>query len=107
MVLAVGRLAAVAVAAQVGHDHRVALAQPRRDLVPLDVRLRGAVHQQQRRTAAADHVCDRRAGGLNALASKAGEQVRALRSYPVRHHRADGGGRQSSLQELTAVIAHG
>ena len=35
VILAVGRLAAVAVAAQVGHDHGEALGEARRNLVPL------------------------------------------------------------------------
>ena len=50
VVLAVGRLAAVAVAAQVGHDHRVVLRELRRDEAHRHVRLRRAVHQEERRT---------------------------------------------------------
>ena len=52
------RLAAVAVAAQVGGDHREVLRQPRRDLVPHDVRLRDT-----RAAAAAAVRCRRAAPG--------------------------------------------
>ena len=61
MILAVRRLAAVAVAAQVRRDDRVLLREFRRDEPPRDVRLRRAVQQQQRRTLAADDAVDRRA----------------------------------------------
>jgi len=71
VVLAVWRLAAVAVAAQVGHDHRIVLGELGRDQPHRDVRLRRAVHQQQRRPRAGVHQVDlgaRRlhAGGLEA-----------------------------------------
>ena len=49
VVLAVRRLAAVAVAAQIGHHHGKALGEARRNLVPLDMRLRVAVDEEQRR----------------------------------------------------------
>ena len=45
VILAVGRLAAVAVAAQVGRDHRVVLGQIGGEVAHRDVRLRRAVHQ--------------------------------------------------------------
>ncbi|MNR41524.1 hypothetical protein D3C85_1599190 [compost metagenome] len=53
-----GRLAAVAVAAQVGGDHGEMLGQLFGDLVPDDVGLRVPVQQQQARPAAADAVGD-------------------------------------------------
>ena len=43
------RLGRVAVAAQIGHDERIACRQARRDPVPDRVRLRETVQQQQRR----------------------------------------------------------
>lgn len=58
MIFAVRRFAAVAIAAKIGGDHRELLGQPRRDLVPLDVRLRKTVEQQNRRTAAGGHSVD-------------------------------------------------
>ncbi len=61
------RLGTVAVAAQVGGDHREVLRQPRRDEMPGDVRQRIAVQQQQRRPLAADAAGDFYLGvrGLN------------------------------------------
>ena len=65
MVLPFRRLAAVTVTAEVHHDDGESLGKLRRDLVPLDVRLRIAVDEQQGRTAAAAQRVDRSAGGLN------------------------------------------
>jgi len=48
---AAGRLAAVAVPAQVGQDDRVILGEDRGDMVPHHVGLRVAVQQQHRRAA--------------------------------------------------------
>jgi hypothetical protein len=48
VIVAVRRLAAVAVTAQIGHYDRELPRQPARDLVPLGVRLRIPVDQQQR-----------------------------------------------------------
>ena len=62
MALPAVRLAAVAVAAQVGRDHGEALRQRRRDLAPGHVRLGMAVQQEQRRSAAADGGADRDPG---------------------------------------------
>jgi hypothetical protein len=57
VIVSAGRLRAVSVAAQVGGDDGEALGEPRRDLVPHEVRLRVAVKEQQRRAgAAADEV---------------------------------------------------
>ena len=67
VILAVRRLAAVAVAAQVGHDDRVVLRQVGRDEPHRDVRLRRAVHQQQRRAGAGVHQVDLRTGRRHAL----------------------------------------
>jgi hypothetical protein len=53
------RLAAVAVAAQVGGDHRESRGEPRRDQTPVDVRQRIAVQQEQRRPGAPHHAVDR------------------------------------------------
>ena len=50
-----GRLAAVAVAAQVRHHHRVVRGKRRRHLVPHHVGLRVAVEQEERRALAALH----------------------------------------------------
>ena len=89
VVLAVGRLAALAVAAQVGHDHRVVLRQVRREQPHRDVRLRRAVHQQQRRSRSGVHEIDLGAGCLDARRLEAGkEPQRAARPRRgLRHHR--------------------
>ena len=50
VLITVRRLAAVAIAAQVGDDDRVVLCQFGRNQPPGDVRLRGAVQQQDRRS---------------------------------------------------------
>src|SRR5688572_12236192 len=52
--VAVGRLAAVAVAAQIRRYDSELFGELRRDVPPLDMRLRPALQQQQRRSAAAD-----------------------------------------------------
>ena len=64
MVLAAGRLAAVAVAPEVRRHHGIVLGQLRSHERPGDVRLRIAVQQQDRRTLAANHPIDLRARGL-------------------------------------------
>ena len=50
------RFAAVAIAAQIGCHHREIFRQQRRDYMPMHVRKRIAVHQQQRRAIAADYA---------------------------------------------------
>ena len=69
------RLAAVAVAAQVGAHNRKVLGQPVRDLVPHGVGLRVAVQQQQRRPVAApDEIHDLAASRFNLHPVKSLEQ---------------------------------
>jgi hypothetical protein len=58
VVVAVGGMAAVAVAAQVAGDHGEALGQPGRHLVPHEMGLRIAVQQQERRPRASAHQVD-------------------------------------------------
>ncbi len=67
------RLAAVAVAAQVGGDHGEVLGQPRRDEAPVDVRQGIAVEQEQGRSGASHHAVDRDMGiaGLEVEAAEA------------------------------------
>jgi len=52
------RLGAVAIAPEVGGDHRIVLRQERRDPRPHGLRLRIAVQEEHRRTLPADHVGD-------------------------------------------------
>ena len=59
------RLAAVAVAAQVRHHHRVVRGKRRRHLVPHHVGLRVAVEQEERRALAAFHQIDGGGRGLD------------------------------------------
>ena len=82
VVLAVRRLAAVAVAAQVRRDHRVVLRQLGRDQAHRDMRLRRAVHQQQRRTRTGVHEIDLRARGLDARGREAREEPERVPSSP-------------------------
>ena len=112
VVLAVGRLAAVAVAAQVRHDDGVILRELRRDDVPRHVRLRRAVDEQQRRTVAAAHDVDRRARGLHLLVLEAGREevqrvgVRLRAQLGVagsRGSRGDRGQGRRALQQFTAI----
>ena len=65
--LAARRLVQVAIAAQVGRDHRKAPGQGRRHLVPGSVRLRMAVQQEKRRAAAADGTADAHGGGRDVM----------------------------------------
>jgi hypothetical protein len=60
-----GRLAAPAVAAQVGGDHGELLRQPRRHGVPHHVGLRVPVEQQERRAAPAMADADHRLPGID------------------------------------------
>ena len=53
MIDAIGRLAAIAITAQVGGDHGIFLGQFRRQPVPLDVRLRMAVQEKEGRALSA------------------------------------------------------
>ena len=73
VVVAVGRLAAVAVPAQVRQDNREALRQARRDLVPLRMGLRVAVDHQERRTGPADERMNPRARRLDVARLEAGK----------------------------------
>ena len=77
--LAVRRLAAVAVPAQVGRDHRVALRELRRDDAPRDVGLGCTMQQQQRRPGSADHTMNRRARGLDVERLEAGKKAQRIR----------------------------
>ena len=62
VIVAFGRLAAVAVAAQVRRDDGEALRERRRDVSPFEMRLRPALQQQHGRPAAADDAVDLGAG---------------------------------------------
>ena len=65
MIFAIGRLAAVAVSAKVGSNHRVLSREFRSDNPPGDVRLRCAVQQQKRRPLPANDAVDRGARRLD------------------------------------------
>jgi hypothetical protein len=101
VVLAVWRFTAVAVATQISHDDGEALRECWRDLVPLDVRLRIAVDQQERRSTAAYQRMNHRAGGLDAAGRKAGKEPRRLRV----HLRVGSGhrGRQRGHEKVATV----
>ena len=74
MVVAARRLFGIAIAAQIGRHHGEFPRQRRRELVPGQMRERIAVHQQQRRPAAAGDGDDARAAGLDLGAGEAFEQ---------------------------------
>jgi hypothetical protein len=79
MIRRVGRLAAVAISAQVRHHDRVILREIWRDLVPRHMGLRRAVNQQQRRTVAAAHDVDLGPGRLHAFVFETGgEEVQRV-----------------------------
>ena len=73
VIFAAGRLFRIAVSAQIGRDDGEFLRQPRRDLVPGQVREWVAVHEQKRRPFAAMHRHDARAAGLYLGAGEAFE----------------------------------
>jgi len=111
VVVAVGRFAAVTVATEVGHDHRVVLGELGRDDVPGHVGLRRAVDEQQRRAVATAYHVDGGARRLNLVVFESGrEEVQriglGLRGNPrvgrrsACRHRGPGGG---SLQHLAAI----
>ena len=58
MIVRVGRLGAVAVAAQVSGHHGEVACQARRDQVPHDVSLRVTVQEEERRAVAAESQVD-------------------------------------------------
>src|SRR4030095_14233958 len=58
VVLPLGRLAAVAISAQIGYDHCTCRRELWRDQAPRDVRLRGAVQQQEGGTLTTDDPVD-------------------------------------------------
>src|SRR3974390_1804083 len=68
MIIAARRLLGIAVAAQVGANHGEFLRQSRRHSMPRKMIERIAVHQQHRRTAAADYRHDARTAGLDIAA---------------------------------------
>jgi hypothetical protein len=74
MILAAVRLAAVAVAAQVGGHHRVILRQLHRHVRPGKVRLRRAMQQQHRRSRATDERVDDGAAGVQVADFEVGKQ---------------------------------
>ena len=82
VIVAVRRLAAVAVAAQVGDDHGVILRQLGRHQPPGDHRLRRAVQQQHRRALTRHHAVDRRAADLQRQRLEAREEPRG-RARPL------------------------
>ena len=65
MILAAGWFFGIAVAAQIGGDHGEFARQRRRNLEPRQMIKWIAVHQQNRRSVAADHRDDARAAGLD------------------------------------------
>src|SRR6185437_5302531 len=65
MVAAAGRLLGIAVAAQISANHGEFARQRGRDLEPRQMRERIAMHQQQRRSTAADDGYDARAVGFD------------------------------------------
>ena len=83
VVVAARRLFGIAIAAQIGGDHGEVLRQPWREFPPGQMAERIAVHEQQRRPAAAMHSDDARARGLDLGAGKAFEEHL---SSPVRRH---------------------
>src|SRR3989475_6450283 len=66
MIRAVRRLAAVAVAAQIGGYHGEPLGQSRRHFVPHDMSLRITMQHQHRRPASAHHGVDGCPAGVHA-----------------------------------------
>ena len=63
VIVAVGRLAAIAVPTQISRDNSEFLRQSRRDQPPFKVRLRPALQEQHRGSGPADHAVDARTGG--------------------------------------------
>jgi len=112
MALAVGRLAAGAVAAQVGHVDGVGLRQVGRHQPPRDVRLRCAVQQQHRRSRAAAHDVDLGTRRLHPRGGEAGKELRGdagRGGLAGRDHRTRRQGRQPGqghrvLQQFAAGI---
>jgi hypothetical protein len=84
-----GRLAAVAVPAQIGGDDGVALGKEGRYPMPHQMRFRYAVQEQQRRSAAASASVDRRTRGQDIELFESIEHgheppLRSTPAYPVR-----------------------
>ena len=77
VLVAAGRLREVAIAAQIGRDHGELLREPRRELVPGQMRERIAVQQQQRRPLAAVQGDDARPAGVDLGAGEAFHHVRS------------------------------
>ena len=61
-------------ATKIRRDHRELLCETRRDLMPLDMRLRIPVQEKERRTTTATHGVDRRPGCLDHASLETGEQ---------------------------------
>ena len=92
---------AVAIAAQIGEHHVIALGEPRRDAVPQHVIVRIAVQQQHRRAGAAMAQADDGALGADVEMLEAREQRRDLGAAPAgRIARIIGGGRLRQHRRL-------
>ena len=76
------RLLRVAVAAEIRRHHGELPREPRRELVPGEVRERVAVQEQQRRALAAMRHNDTRPGGLDLRAGEAVHQHFSPRALP-------------------------
>src|SRR6266571_809654 len=81
MIISIWRLAAVAVTAEIRNDERMVLRELGGDLAPLHMRLRVAVQEQDRWAIAADKHIDRRAAGLDRLASESRKEVHGASGY--------------------------
>ncbi|HEV2388227.1 MAG TPA: hypothetical protein VGS20_13330 [Candidatus Acidoferrales bacterium] len=75
MIFAIGRFAAVSVAAKVRHYYGEFLGEDRRQLAPFQVRFGIAVEEQRRRALPAINAMDGCAGGADLLAEKAGKEI--------------------------------
>jgi hypothetical protein len=112
VVLAVRRLAAVAVAAQIGGDDGVVRRELGRHQTPGDVRLRRAMEQQHRRSRSTDDAVDRRARGLERERFEIREEPVGRRRGTLRlgqYDLADRGARNEAHglpQELSAIKRH-
>src|SRR3954454_15481375 len=92
MILLAWRLFRVAITAEVRRDDGDLAREPRRELMPREMRERVPVQQQQRQAAAAMRHDDARAGGLDFGAGEAWHLHRrtpfVMRGHAPRIHRA-------------------
>jgi hypothetical protein len=101
----VGRLAAVAVAAQIGHDHGVVPRQVRGDEAPRDHRLRRTVQQQDRRTLARHRAVDGDAVDVQRKRLEAGKELQCRTRDRRRLRLGPGRCRQGSRRDHRADLA--